>query len=57
MAALRNTLGMLLQVVGLLLLPVAVIQGMQQGDLYQELLLFGMGVGAFLVGRALRVSE
>ncbi len=50
----RDTVGRLLQLVGLLLLPLAVIHGLQGGSIYDELLLAGAGVGLLMMGRGLR---
>ena len=53
----RVALGMLLQVVGLSLLPAAVWYGISHDDLYSEMILAGMGVALLLIGRNLRASR
>ena len=53
----RVALGMLLQVVGLALLPAAVWYGISHDDLYSEMILAGMGVALLLIGRNLRASR
>ena len=54
-AAMRNNLGMACQIVGLGLMPAAVIQGMQEnGSLGNELLLGGASLLLIFVGRGIR---
>ena len=53
----RVALGMLLQVVGLALLPAAVWYGISHDDLYSEMILAGMGVALLVIGRNLRASR
>lgn len=53
----RVALGMLLQVVGLALLPAAVWYGVSHDDLYSELILAAMGVALIMIGRNLRASR
>ena len=45
--------GKALQVLGLLILPAAFVYGVQGGDLYQELVLFAMGIALLMMGRSL----
>ncbi len=53
----RVALGMLLQAVGLALLPAAVWYGMSHNDIYAELLLAGVGIALIMMGRNLRASR
>ena len=50
----RGTVGTLMQLTGLVVLPVAVWYGLQGGDIYREIWLGMLGVGLILVGRGLR---
>jgi hypothetical protein len=50
----RHSLGTLLGVLGLLLMPVAVGYGLQTDDIFGEFLIFGAGFGLLLIGRSLR---
>jgi hypothetical protein len=45
---------MLLQVIGLALLPAAVWYGISHDDIYSELVLAAMGVALLMIGRNLR---
>ena len=49
----KAKLGKGLQLLGLLVMPAAVVYGLQGGSIYDELVLFGMGFALILVGRGL----
>ncbi len=50
----KERAGTLLQLTGLILLPVAVVFGLRGGDIFTELLLATGGVALLLMGRSLR---
>ena len=52
----RARIGLLLQVVGLVLMPVAVVYDFRTGDLYSTLILATMGLALLLMGRHLRAA-
>ena len=49
----RATFGRALHVLGLCVLPIALLWGLSGGDIFDELLLFGAGLGMILTGRSL----
>ncbi len=50
----RTVFGRFLQVLGLLLMPVAVVHGVSGGEIFDELLLFGAAMGLWMIGAGLR---
>jgi len=53
----RARLGLLLQVIGLTLLPAAVFYGFQNDDIWSELIIATMGVALVMMGRNLRTDQ
>jgi hypothetical protein len=50
----RDRAGKALQVAGLVLMPLALVWGLQGGAIWDEMLLFGAALCLVLVGRSLR---
>ena len=50
-------LGLLLQIVGLALLPAAVFYGLSHDDIWSELVIATMGLALLMMGRNLRTDQ
>ena len=53
----RAMLGLLLQIVGLALLPAAVFYGLSHDDIWSELLIATMGLALLMMGRNMRIDQ
>ena len=53
----RAMLGLLLQIVGLALLPAAVFYGLSHDDIWSELVIATMGLALLMMGRNLRTDQ
>jgi len=53
----RARIGLLLQVVGLALLPAAVFYGFQKNDIWSEIVIATMGVALLMMGKNLRTDR
>ena len=50
----KEKLGGAIQLAGLVALPLAVVYGLQGGDIFSELLIATAGVAILLIGRSMR---
>lgn len=55
-AGTKQKIGRALSLLGLLIVPAAVIYGLNGGDIYNEILLFGMGTALWMMGRGLSAA-
>ncbi len=53
----RARIGLLLQIVGLALLPAAVFYGLQKNDIWSEIVIATMGVALLMMGKNLRTDR
>jgi hypothetical protein len=53
----RAVVGLLLQIVGLALLPAAVFYGLKHDDIWSELVIATMGIALLIMGRNMRTDQ